>query len=157
MSDPTPDAEFLDDGGDASLKAVADARRAAADRLVTPWWYHPILGALFAGYAVTIALGNAWVLLAGLVVFFAGLALLVGAYRRRTGIWLSGFEAGGATKWAYLMGVVGGLGIVAAVLLSYTDMSDAWVWAVAVVMGAAIIPIGRTYDRELRADLRGEK
>lgn len=157
MSDPTHDSESLSDGGEASLAAVAAARRAAADRLVTPWWYHPILGALFAGYALTIALGDRWVLLAGVVVFFAGLALLVGAYRRKTGIWLSGFEAGGATKWAYLMGVVGGLGIVAAVLLSYTDASDAWVWAVAVAMGVAIVPIGRTYDRELRAELRGEK
>ena len=142
---------------DASLAAVAEARRAAADRLVTPWWYHPVLGALFAGYAVAIALGNTWVLLGGVVVFFAGLALLVSAYRRKTGIWLSGFEAGGATRWAYLMGVVGGSCIAAAVLLSFTDVSDGWVWAVAVVLGAAIVPIGRTYDRELRAELRGEK
>ena len=142
---------------DASLAAVAEARRAAADRLVTPWWYHPVLGALFAGYAVAIALGNTWVLLGGIVVFFAGLALLVSAYRRKTGIWLSGFEAGGATRWAYLMGVAGGLCIAAAVLLSFTDVSDGWVWAVAAVLGAAIVPIGRTYDRELRAELRGEK
>ena len=109
MSESSHDTESLNEGDDASLQAVAAARRAAADRLVTPWWYHPVLGALFAGYAVSIALGNAWVLLGGIVVFFAGLALLVSAYRRKTGIWLSGFQAGGATKWAYLMGVVGGL------------------------------------------------
>lgn len=157
MSESTHDADALNPGDETSLEAVAAARRAAADRLVTPWWYHPVLGALFAGYAISIALGNTWVLLGGVVVFFAGLALLVSAYRRKTGIWLSGFQAGSATKWAYLMGAVGGLSIAAAVLLSYTDVSDVWVWAVAVVMGVAIVPIGRTYDRELRAELRGER
>ena len=156
MSESTPGIGHQD-RDDAALAAVAEARRAAADRLVTPWWYHPVLGALFAGYAVAIALGNTWVLLGAIVVFFAGLALLVSAYRRKTGIWLSGFEAGGATRWAYLMGVVGGLCIAAAVLLSFTDVSDGWVWAVAAVLGAAIVPIGRTYDRELRAELRGER
>ena len=155
MSDSTADASSTNDSD--PLAAVAAARRAAADRLVTPWWYHPALGALFAGYAVAIALGNPWVLLSGLVVFFAGLALLVGAYRRKTGIWLSGHQNGPASRWAYLMGLVGAIGIVGAILLSYTDVSDVWIWAVAAAMGVAIVPIGRTYDRALRADLRGER
>lgn len=157
MSDSTPDTGAMNSGDEASLAAVAAARRAAADRLGTPWWYHPVLGALFAGYAVAIALGNAWVLLGGLVAFFAGLALLVSAYRRKTGIWLSGHQNAPASRWAYLMGLVGALGFVGAILLSYTDVSDAWVWAVAVAMGVAIVPIGRKYDQVLRADLRGER
>ncbi|MDF1703848.1 MAG: hypothetical protein P1U38_03675 [Aeromicrobium sp.] len=157
MGESTHDTDALHLGDESSLEVVAAARCAAADRLVTPWWYHPVLGALFAGYAVSIALGDTWVLLGGIVVFFAGLALLVSAYRRKTGIWLSGHQNGPASRWAGAMGVVGALGIVGAILLSYTGVSDAWVWAVAVAMGVAIVPIGRTYDRVLRADLRGER
>ncbi len=156
MSESTHDTGFLNDGDDASLEAVAAARRAAADRLITPWWYHPVLGALFAGYAVAISLGEPWVLVIAMVVFFGGLALLVGAYRRKTGIWLSGYQGGRAARWAYVMGLAGALAIAGAVLLSFADAPDGWVWGVAVAMGVAIVPIGRQYDRELRADLRGE-
>ncbi|MEG9225110.1 hypothetical protein [Aeromicrobium sp. Sec7.5] len=156
MSESTHDTDALDPSDEASLEAVAAARRAAADRLVTPWWYHPMLGALLTGYAVAIALGNTWVLLAGVAASFAGLVLLAGSYRRKTGIWLWGNQNGPASRWAYVMGAVGGLGVLAAILLSYTDVSDVWVWAVAVVMGVVIVPIGRRYDQVLRADLRGE-
>ena len=33
----------------AALDLVAASRAALADRLVTPWWYHPALGVLVGG------------------------------------------------------------------------------------------------------------
>lgn len=141
---------------EASLAAIADARRAAADRLVTPWWYHPVLGLLFIGYVAAVSLGGTLVMLGGLAVFFGGLYLLMAAYRRTTGIWLWGYQGGRATPWAYAMGAVGGLGAAGAIGLSYADVGDRWIWTVAVVMGLTIVVMGRQYDRVLRADLRGE-
>ncbi|WP_229054993.1 hypothetical protein [Aeromicrobium sp. Leaf350] len=155
-------SEFTHEAGSTSgdaeaLAAVAAARRSVADRLVTPWWYHPALGLLLGGFTVAVALGDWWVTLVGLVVFAAGAGALVAAYRRRTGIWLSGHEPGPANRWSSLMGVVAGLGIAAAILLAFAGVPDVWVWVVAAAIAVVIVPIGRRYDRELRADLRGER
>lgn len=143
------------DGQDA-LAAVAQARNAAADRLVTPWWYHPILGVLLAGFAVAYGLGNNLVRLIGALGFFVGVSLLMKAYQRVTGLWIWGYQSGPATKWAYLMGIVGGLGMGSALVLAHTDAHTGWVWAVAGVMAVLIVVVGHVYDRALRAYLRGQ-
>ncbi|GAA1738899.1 hypothetical protein [Aeromicrobium alkaliterrae] len=142
---------------DESLATVAAARRAAADRLVTPWWYHPVLGVLFGLYAVALASGEPWLMVAGIVVFFAGVGLLVWSYRRLTGMWISGYQPGPASRWAQLMGVVGALGSLAAMLLAwYTDVAFGWIWVIAAALALGVVVTGRQYDRVLRADLRGE-
>ncbi len=141
---------------DESLEAVAAARRAAADRLVTPWWYHPVLGVLVGGFIVAVALGDWGVTLVGVAVFFAGIYLLMATYRRQTGIWISGHTPGPANRWASLMGTVAGLGAAGAILLGFVEVPDVVIWMMAAVVAVAIVPIGRQYDRVLRADLRGE-
>jgi hypothetical protein len=82
------------------IVAVRAGRSAAADRLVTPWWYHPILGLLMAGLLVAYGIGSMWVVGATLVIFLAGLAALVSAYRNQTGVWVSGSARSG-TCWEW--------------------------------------------------------
>jgi hypothetical protein len=141
---------------DASLAAIADARRAAADRLITPWWYHPTMGVLFAIYTVAVALGDKLVMLAGVLLFFGGLWLLMNAYRRTTGVWMWGYQESAATPLAYAMGAIAGVGVAGALILSSLDVADGWVYAIAVALGVALVVVGHRYDRVLRADLRGE-
>lgn len=72
----------------AALRQVQAGRAAAARRLPTPWWFHPLLGLALATMlgafslpppAATMVLGAS--LLAQL--------LLYGLYRRLTGVWVN--------------------------------------------------------------------
>ncbi|GGQ81056.1 hypothetical protein [Couchioplanes azureus] len=136
------------------LAAIADTRAAVADRLVTPFWYHPLLGLLVAGYIVGMSVGDTAVKLASGVLFSAGAAALAVAYRQRTGIWVSGLGAGRAGRWAIALGAL--IGVAAATAwatATYTDLRwPVWTLAVAGLVGTVVI--GRRFDTALRAQLR---
>ena len=136
------------------LAAIAEARSSVADRLVTPWWYHPILGLLFAGYLVGLSLGSNPVRFVTVVLFFAGCAALAYVYRRMTGVWVSGFEAGRAGRWATGIAVLVGATILTAwSVAEYTALR--WpVWTLAVVVFVGSVVLGRRFDSALRAQLR---
>src|SRR5688572_10847683 len=74
------------DGARASLNSVAAARAGLAGRLVTPWWYHPVLGLLVAQHVLAQGLENSNWTLPSALLLFTGCLTLVLAYRRRTGI-----------------------------------------------------------------------
>src|SRR5690606_33731028 len=136
------------------LTMIGEARTAAAERLVTPWWYHPILGLLLAGHLVAFSFGDTLVRSVATLLFLAGIALLVQTYRRLTGVWISGFEAGRASRWAYAMGALVGVLMVASLVIVWTT-SLAWpTWVMAAVVGVAVVVRGRRFDVALRAQLR---
>src|SRR5699024_12311806 len=63
-----------------ALADVAASRGSVADRLVTPWWYHPILGALIAAIVLVNALHlSNLVKIVVAVASAAGMGLLVSA------------------------------------------------------------------------------
>ncbi len=156
MSKSTHDSDSLNDGDGASLDAVAAARRAAADRLITPWWYHPVMGALTVVLMMTLALRDDLWMLVGPLVFFAGLGLLVLAYRRKTGVWISGLDSAAAAPLASLAGIAVGVGLVGALAMGVLDVPAGFIWALAAAVFVAIVVLGRRFDQVLRADLRGE-
>ncbi|MDN5892927.1 MAG: hypothetical protein L0H93_02780 [Nocardioides sp.] len=139
------------------LTSLHEARAALADRLITPWWYHPALGALVAGLALAYGLidHDVWRLLS-LFPFFGGCALLVAAYRRATGIWINGNEAGPARIHAWALG----LSIFIAMVLTSTVRWQGWpewiVWAVAAAVFVFTVAIGRRFDRAYREHLRSQ-
>lgn len=140
-----------------ALAAVAGARANAADRLVTPWWYHPVLGLLVAGFVLIYAFGNLPVVIIGIVLYFAGLGILVGAYKNKTGMWISGFRAGAATPWTFALLGVYVAAMIAAILLARLTSLDWVAWVAAPVLVVATIVIGRLFDRAWRADLRSKQ
>lgn len=134
---------------------VGDARRSAADRLTTPWWYHPVLGLLLAAYVMAFSSWNRVVISITVPLVFVGIGALVYAYRRRTGVWISGFSAGRASRWAYAVGGLAAICMVAAVGIAYWT-SLVWPsWCLAAVAWLAVIVIGRKFDTAVRAQLRG--
>lgn len=139
-----------------TLQLYAKSRAAIADRLVTPWWYHPILGVLCAEVIAVQAAHSHTLTALGLSFFAIGIAILTSAYRRMTGIWVTGFQERGAIVWAAALGATGAVAFVAAIAL---DRLLDW-RAAPVVLGIAVIPVvvflGRAYDAALRAQLRGE-
>jgi hypothetical protein len=136
------------------LAVVAEARAAAADRLVTPTWYHPILGLLIAGYVLGLSLGGATVRLITCLLFAVGCLTLVTAYRRLTGVWVSGFEAGPASRWAKALGLLVGVLLAAGWAITYWTHLSWPAWCLAAVAFVACIVLGRKFDTALRAQLR---
>ncbi|MBT2233682.1 hypothetical protein [Nonomuraea sp. NEAU-A123] len=136
------------------LSLIAEARAAIADRLITPWWYHPILGLLLAGFVLAFGLGGAAVKIGGVVLLVVGSAALARAYRRLTGFWVSGFEAGPAGRWLGALGWLTALATVAALGIGgLTDLL--WpVWCLAMAQFVGTIVLCRRFDIALRAYLR---
>ncbi|HLU29677.1 MAG TPA: hypothetical protein VKZ65_14700 [Glycomyces sp.] len=140
----------------AALEVVTDSRSEMAERLVTPWWYHPVLGILLGGFMAVLGVGVPTSVMLGLMVlYFGGIGVLAWAYRRLTGVWVNGFEVGprsrrsatrlGATAIALaLVGAVFGLGL---------DL--AWVPVCCGVAIAVVTTVwGRRFDAILREELR---
>ncbi len=144
----------MENKGTEDLAIIAEARAAVADRLITPWWYHPVFGLLLAGYVLGVSLGDTNAKLTTSLMFFTACLVLATAYRRLTGVWVSGFDAGPAGRWAKALGAV--LGVTAAAgwaITSWTDLS--WpAWCLAAVALIAGIGLGRRFDTALRAQLR---
>ena len=136
------------------LAAVRTGRSAAADRLVTPWWYHPILGLLLAGLLVAYGVGSRWVIGAALVVFCAGVSALVTAYRHQTGVWVSGLNAGSASRWAYALAALILACFAATLVARYVQHAGWLAWAAAAVAVAGTVLIGRRFDVALRERIR---
>ena len=142
----------------SALADVDSARRSVADRLVTPWWYHPALGAILAAIMLVAALDlHNLVRLPVALVGAAGIGLLVAAYQRTTGLWVDVRNLGPTSrKWwlAYAVIVV----VVTGGSLVPTAANVALpVWlavALAVVALVATIVLGRRMDDALRAEIR---
>lgn len=137
-----------------ALTAIDDARAQAAARLVTPWWYHPVLGLLAAGMLLLVALASLPAMAVGLALYGAGIGILAGAYKAKTGVWTSGLKAGKASAWAYLL-----MAIYAACVLTALGFGRighvSWpAWVAAALMVVATVLIGRRFDAALRAQLR---
>ncbi|MEV4570406.1 hypothetical protein AB0K12_42200 [Nonomuraea sp. NPDC049419] len=136
------------------MAAIASVRAALADRLVTPWWYHPGFAALLGGCVLALGLGDVFVKIGGFLLLIACSALLARAYRRLTGVWVSGFEAGPAGRWLGMLGVLTGLTFVGALAAGAVTGLQWLVWCLAVIELAGTLVLCRRFDAELRAGLR---
>lgn len=139
------------------MAAIDGARASAADRLVTPWWYHPVLGLLAAVFVVAMTIGGTWVMVVVVVVYFAGLGVLMGAYKKQTGLWINGLTAGKATWWTLPLVVIMVAGMGAAYYLHAGKGLDWPAWLAGAVVFVAVNVFGRLFDRALRADLRSRQ
>ncbi|SCX39666.1 hypothetical protein SAMN03159343_0735 [Klenkia marina] len=144
------------DDAAATLAALDGDRAALAERVRQPGWYDPALGVLVGGFFATYSFAFPWATLAAAPVFALGTGLLVRAYRRHTGLWVSGFHGSPSTKplvraWALACAVVLVAGMVAELVL---DVRYAMVGAGVVLgVGAAVLSNRWTtaYQRDLRS------
>lgn len=137
------------DDARASLEAVDCVQADLADRLVTPWWYHPGLGLVEALLVASMAFSTLLRSLA-LVVGLAGLGLLVSAYKRLTGLGVSTQYFALTRAWSIALIVIVLLAM-SVVFLAESAMVTA---VTAVVVFVATIVLGRRADIALRDRLR---
>ncbi|WP_166789944.1 MULTISPECIES: hypothetical protein [unclassified Cryobacterium] len=144
-------------GVSAGLAAAAEARLKLAERISTPWWYHPALGLLMGLLVLAVggSIGKGLVVLPLVLVGTLGLGLL---YRNLSGVDLRGPHApdGGKRGRALLAIVLATL--IASCVLSYLFGHEFGIgqapWILAAVALVVTVVAGRAYDNSLRAQLR---
>ncbi|RBY78343.1 hypothetical protein DQ238_12805 [Geodermatophilus sp. TF02-6] len=139
----------------ADLTALRDAREALIERVQPPWWYSPATGVV-----VFLLLGSISLHGVGPWQFVAsglGLALLwwlVAAYKRSTGVWVSGFRPGRTRRTIRVW--VAGYAVVVA-LAALAEFGFGWRGAMAVagaVLGVVLHFINDWWMRVYAAELR---
>ena len=154
MTAEVPDRE----AAAAQLDALGADQAALADRIVQPWWWDVASGLLFAGFISSYSAHRSWVVVLALVLYLAGLAGLVAAYRRMSGVWFDAREVGpvqdrvrsAVRRWVVGYVVLLAVGGVAEYLL---DLAGAMV-VVGVVLGVAVWLLGRWVSQIFAAGLR---
>ena len=142
----------------AQLAALRADREALADRVLQPWWYDVALGLLLFGFLASYAADSLWVTFPALVLFGAGIAALVSAYRRITGVWWDARKVGPVQErvqrvmrqWAVGYFVLFAVGGAAEFLL---DLRGAMV-VVGAVLGTSAALLSRWVTRVYVAGLR---
>lgn len=141
-----------------ALADVAAARESLADRLITPWWYHPALGAIVAAIVLVGALDlpnlvRLPVALGGAV----GIGALAGAYQRMTGLWVDMRNLGPTSrKWWVTYAVVVAV-VVAASLIPTATRGALPLWLALTLTAIALVAtvaLGRRIDGAMRAEIR---
>ena len=136
----------------AALSGLGADGARLAERVVTPGWYHPTLGAIVALICCTQALpfpASA----AFLPVALFALPALVLVYRRRYGIWIAGPAGPRSRRLQRTMGLLVVLSFGAALVVKYSALDYAWVVLPAAVSFVAAVSLGRRYDDALRDEL----
>lgn len=138
----------------AALDLVHHARTALADRLVTPWWYHPVLGLLLGAFLASYAVGSGLAIGIGVVLYGVGVGMLTRRYRQITGVWVNGLRAGSASRWAWALGAVALVAFLAGLGLD-RGLGQRWgLPAAGLLVAVATVVLGRRFDEALRAQLR---
>ena len=139
-----------------ALRMLAEVEAANADlaeRARAPTWYHPVFGLLMGGL-VAVQGQPIPAMVAYYAVFLGGLALLVRAYKRHTGLWINGYRAG-RTRW-----VAVGLASIAVLcmLISVWLVRERGVAIAPLIFGGIVAAIvtagGFVWQAAFRADLR---
>ncbi len=144
------DAEVTGSAARAALAHVEAGCSAAARRVTTPWWFHPLLGAALAAMVAAMSLrGPAF----AIVLFLALVAqvALYALYRRLTGLWVNTWHVEGmrrvtaAATAAYALLLALGIG-----LDHYAGVRGAAA-ITGVVLGVAYVVHWRWVERRLVA------
>lgn len=136
----------------AALSALeADGARLAG-HVVTPWWYHPALGAIVALLVGAQALpASVAILLIPLGII--ALPLLTTAYSRRYGVGVSQPVGPLTRRLLYVTLATVAVAMAASLAIRLGDLPAWWALAPTGFGFAATILLGRRYDQALRDEL----
>ena len=135
-----------------ALAAIEATNRQMAERAKAPGWYHWALGLLVGGMVAAQEAPYPW-MVAYYPIFLAGLALLMRAYKRHTGMWIPGYRAG-RTRWVAVGGaaLIGGL-MIAAVWLRREEGVQGACLAAGVLTVGLVTAQGYLWEKAYRRDL----
>ncbi|MGO1284080.1 MAG: hypothetical protein ACTHWF_06745 [Brachybacterium sp.] len=135
----------------AALDAMdADASQ-LAQRLVTPWWYHLILGALVAGAIGAMSLPR--VSSVGVVMVVIWIPFLMKAYTSRYKVSMTQPAGPRSRRMMLLILAVLAALMGSGALLKLNSISLVWVLVPAALGFVATVVLGRRYDEVLRSEV----
>ena len=123
-----------------ALNQIAAANREMADRIKSPGWYSWSLSLMIGGL-IAVQEAPLPAIFAYEVFFFVALALLVRAYKRRTGVWIMGYRAG-RTRWVAVGAAAVGVTIMLSAVFLYRAMD---VRGACIAAGAILTLLMRLY------------
>lgn len=157
-NDSQPDAATTDLPTAAEVRELLNLltadETALSQRVVTPPWYHPVLGLVTGLFAFAPALPN----IASVTVYALGIVaivLLITTYNRRYGVSVTR-PAGPRGKRLLLVQVAVVIaGMVTGVVIKFTGIAVWWAAIPAVIVCGTTIVLGRRYDDVFRAEIAG--
>lgn len=137
-----------------ALTDVQQARTQSAVRLVTPWWYHPVLGAAIPILLLGIALASDQQFLLAMLLAVGLVVADVWAYTKLTGIWIGPGQAGPRSRRIWF-GFAVLLVVLLLVAVSARVFELPWLGLAAALIGlTCVVLVGRRLDGALRAEIR---
>ena len=133
-------------GAAQALHDLDEGRAAAARRVVTPWWYHPLLGATIFVMVAGLSRGSTG-LLVGLALVAQGLLFVL--YRRLTGMWVNTFHIPGLKRTTVLAVLFVYLLLAAGALLEHRVGVPYSLVVVGAVLAVAYVVFWRWIERRL--------
>lgn len=135
----------------AALDAVTSTQSRIAERLATPWWYHPILGLLLAQFVAVVAAHDEPRWLWGLSALILGLGCvaLIWAYQAQTGLWVT--QPAGRRSQLLLACHLGVVVLFAVLAVGFERTWVTVVCAIGVLLAVALL--GPRYDAAVRRDM----
>lgn len=140
----------------AALSDIDTSNAAIADRLHSPAWYYPVLGLAEAGVIVGIGTPERTAWATALMALSAlAMALLPGAYKKHTGLWMGFSQAGPRSRiwWVATVAVVVA-GLLVGFLASESVVPPVAAYATAALTFVAVCVMGPLTDRTLRREVR---
>lgn len=144
--------EIGSDEARAALSFLDEDGARLAERVVTPWWYHPILAAIVAAIVITQTLPGS--LGMALLPFpIIAIPFLMLAYKKHSGVAIT--QPAGPRSRRLLLVLVGVmiLAMLCSLVITLTDSSPWWALIPAASAGLATLVLGRRYDAVLRQEL----
>lgn len=135
-----------------ALADVARTRSVVADRLITPVWYHPILGASLGLLIIALAQDNLAIQLTLSAAALMAIAITMRAYQRITGLWVDTKNLG--PRGRRLHRTYAAL-VLLCLAAAFIPAEDLWIgWGAAMIAFAATVIMGRRLDELLREEIR---
>ncbi|MFB2584533.1 hypothetical protein [Herbiconiux liukaitaii] len=123
-----------------------------ADRIVTPAWYHPILGLITAVLVGAQALPDAWPMIV-IALAIVAIPVLTTTYTRRYGVAVS--KPAGPRGRRLMLGLLAVLiaGMASTLALKLLGLEPWWALLPAAVTFLATVILGRRFDDALRQEI----
>lgn len=136
----------------AALDGLDSDGAALAERIVTPTWYHPILGAIVAVLVVGTALPGPYSTIV-LALAVVGMVLLVVEYRRRYGVSTTQAAGPRGKRLLAVMVAVVIACMASSLVVKFAELPIWWMLAPAALAMLVTVTLGHRYDAALRSEI----
>lgn len=134
------------------LASLGDDGARLAEQVITPRWYHPVLGLIVAVLVGSQALPGAYPLFVALPALIA-IPLLTLTYSSRYGVTLTHTTGPGTKRLMFLIVGVMVLCIISAAIIKIAGVDLWWALIPVIIAFASTVVLGRRYDNVLRREL----